>query len=74
MKKALVTWRLTPTGEASDLWALSTHRNEVWVRAHDALEARRLTTQRFRVRANTNWSATIISAGRVASSPRANMK
>ena len=52
MKKALLTWRLSPTGEDSDLWALSTHRNEVWVRAHDALEARRLSAQRFRVRAD----------------------
>jgi hypothetical protein len=54
MQKALLTWRLTPTGEASDLWALSTHRNEVWARASDALEARRLTAQGFRVRADAS--------------------
>jgi hypothetical protein len=54
MKNALLTWHLTPTSEASDLWVLSTYRNEVWARAYDGLEARRLTAQRFRVRADNS--------------------
>ena len=49
MEKALLTWRLTPIGKDSDLWNFSTHRGEVWVRAHDALEARALAASRFRV-------------------------
>jgi len=50
MEKALLTWRLTPIGKNSDLWNFSTHSGEVWVRAHDALEARALAADRFRVR------------------------
>ncbi len=50
MEKALLTWRLTPVGKSSDLWNFSTHSGEVWVRAHDALEARALAADRFRVR------------------------
>jgi hypothetical protein len=50
MEKALLTWRLTPIGKDSDLWNFSSHSGEVWVRAHDALEARALAADRFRVR------------------------
>jgi hypothetical protein len=50
MNKSLRTWRLTPISNNSDLWVLSNHRGEVWVRAHDAREARSLTAERFRVR------------------------
>jgi hypothetical protein len=50
MEKALLTWRLTPIGKDSDLWNFSTHTDEVWVRAHDALEARALAANQFRVR------------------------
>ena len=53
MKKPLCTWRLTPISNNSDLWTLSNHRGEVWVRAHDALEARGLTAERFRVHVRT---------------------
>ena len=49
MDKTLRTWRLTPSKD-SDLWSQSTYRGEVWVRAHDAIEARKLCAQRFRVR------------------------
>src|SRR5690349_3671440 len=49
MDKSLRTWRLTPTKD-SELWSQSTYRGEVWVRAHDAVAARKLTAQRFRVR------------------------
>jgi hypothetical protein len=49
MDKSLRTWRLTPNKD-SDLWTQSSFRGEVWVRAHDAIEARKLTAQRFRVR------------------------
>lgn len=53
MEKALLTWRLTPLGKDSDLWKFSSHSGEVWVRAHDALEARALAADRFRVRGRT---------------------
>jgi hypothetical protein len=53
MQKALLTWRLTPIGKDSDLWNFSSHSGEVWVRAHDALEARALAADRFRVRSRT---------------------
>src|SRR3954471_4546088 len=49
MDKSLRTWRLTPS-EDSALWSQSSYRGEVWVRAHDAVEARKVTAQRFRVR------------------------
>ena len=49
MDKSLRTWRLTPNKD-SDLWNQSSYRGEVWVRAYDAIEARKLTAQRFRVR------------------------
>ena len=49
MDKSLRTWRLIPSKD-SDLWTQSTYRGEVWVRAHDAIEARKLTAHRFRVR------------------------
>src|SRR5262245_11252846 len=49
MDKSLRTWRLTPSKD-SDLWSQSSYRGEVWVRAHDAIEARKLAAQRFRVR------------------------
>ena len=54
MNKPLRTWRLTPISKNSDLWILSNHRGEVWVRAHDALEARSLTAERFRVRVRSD--------------------
>ncbi len=50
MNKPLRTWRLTPLSKNSDLWILSNHRGEVWVRAYDALQARSLTAERFQVR------------------------
>jgi hypothetical protein len=53
MEKALLTWRLTPLRKDSDLWNFSSHSGEVWVRAHDALEARALAADRFRVRGRT---------------------
>ena len=53
MGKALLTWRLTPIGKDSDLWNFSSHNGEVWVRARDALEARTLAADRFRVRVRT---------------------
>lgn len=49
MDKSLRTWRLTPSKD-SHLWSQSRYRGEVWVRAHDAIEARKLAAQRFRVR------------------------
>src|SRR5690348_16683216 len=49
MEKRLRTWQLTPSKD-SELWSQSSYRGEVWVRAHDAIEARKLTAQRFRVR------------------------
>jgi len=49
MDKPLRTWRLTPNKDSA-LWSQSSYRGEVWVRAHDAVEARKLTAQRFRVR------------------------
>ena len=48
MNKSLRTWRLTPIKD-SELWTHSSHRGEIWVRAHNAIEARTLTAQRFRV-------------------------
>jgi hypothetical protein len=51
MEQYLRTWRLTPSKD-SDLWSQSSYRGEVWVRAYDALEARKLTAQRFRVRSD----------------------
>jgi len=48
MEKSLRTWRLTPNKD-SDLWNQSSFRGEVWVRAYDAIQARKLTAQRFRV-------------------------
>ena len=48
MDKCLRTWRLTPI-KGPKLWSLSSHRGEIWVRAYDAIEARTLTAQRFRV-------------------------
>jgi len=53
MEKPLLTWRLTPVGKHSDLWNFSSHSGEVWVRAHDAIEARTLAADRFRVRVPT---------------------
>jgi hypothetical protein len=50
MEKTLLTWRLTPIGKDSELWTFSSHSGEVWVRAYDALEARALAADRFRVR------------------------
>jgi hypothetical protein len=44
MDKSLRTWLLTPAKD-SELWSQSTYRGEVWVRAHDAVEARKLTAQ-----------------------------
>ena len=49
MDKTLRTWRLSPSKD-SELWSQSSYRGEVWVRAHDAIEARKLCAQRFRVR------------------------
>ncbi len=53
MDKALLTWRLTPIAKDSDLWNFSSHSGEVWVRARDAVEARALAADRFRVRVRT---------------------
>jgi hypothetical protein len=49
MHRSLRTWRLTPSTD-SDLWSQSSYRGEVWVRAYDSVEARKLAAQRFRVR------------------------
>src|SRR5689334_11877856 len=49
MDKSLRTWLLTPSKDSA-LWSQGSYRGEVWVRAHDAIEARKLTAQRFRVR------------------------
>ena len=54
MQRGLFTWRLIPTEKDSDLWLLSTHSGEVWVRARDAVEARTLAAHRFRVPVRTN--------------------
>ena len=53
MDKSLRTWRLTPTKD-SDLWSQSSYRGEVWVRAYESVEARKLAAERFRVRPRGN--------------------
>jgi hypothetical protein len=53
MDKFLRTWRLTPSKD-SDLWSQSSYRGEVWVRAYESVEARKLVAQRFRVRPRIN--------------------
>lgn len=50
MEPALLTWRLTPAEKSSELWSFSTYQGDIWVRAHDAFEARALAADRFRRR------------------------
>ena len=52
MQSVLLTWRLTPAGKESELWSSSTYQGEIWVRAHDAIEARNLAANRFSVDAS----------------------
>jgi hypothetical protein len=47
--KQLFTWKLSPTVAQSELWQFSTHRGEVWTRARDAVQARLLTSENFRL-------------------------